>query len=262
MWATDFWMTLLITESFYRSVVWILVYLVPAVLILIFLTLILARRRRQRLLNLLLDDRGSATAIDFTITIPLYLFLLMVIVQLAILANGALIVHYSAYSAARSARVWMWDRDTFLIPEIKGIGLHTSLLRKNKSREVVNRVERAARTALIPASPVNAELATGGVNVPTSAIRQMAVSAGMSGRAAPLLNKARYAFNPNNSVVRFDYSKRLEHLQFLPEKSNAWAVRASVRYKLHIEMAPAAFLRDLTEKGHNFVWVEAEVTML
>lgn len=53
-------------------------------------------------LKMLRDERGTAT-VEFALTMPVALFLSLVLVQLTLLMGGHIYVHYAAFAAARSA---------------------------------------------------------------------------------------------------------------------------------------------------------------
>ncbi len=52
---------------------------------------------------------GAAAAVDFVLTFPIFMFILFMTIQFALIANASLHVHYAAYSAAHSARVHYFD---------------------------------------------------------------------------------------------------------------------------------------------------------
>ncbi len=66
-----------------------------------------ARFDAGRLLHLHRDQVGSAQALSFVLTLPLFVWVMMFIVQVSQLMIGAIVVHYAAYAAARAAVVWI-----------------------------------------------------------------------------------------------------------------------------------------------------------
>jgi hypothetical protein len=142
------------------------------------------------------DTGGTAAAVDFTLTFPVIWFFTACVVQFTFLANGAVIVHYAAYAAARSARVYSFEYDDDKYDYEKLIGtprLHPSTLQK--------RVETAARFALIAASASNTTYSS--PPLPQSVVRAIASAAGDQAREDPLMRKAAYAFDPRNSKIEF-----------------------------------------------------------
>jgi len=66
-----------------------------------------ARLDPRRLLRLHADQHGAAQSLSFVITLPLFVMILLSIVQVTQLMIGAIVVHYAAYAAARAAVVWI-----------------------------------------------------------------------------------------------------------------------------------------------------------
>jgi len=53
------------------------------------------------------DERGGVQSLSFVLTLPLFIMLMMFIVQLSQLTIAKVVVEYSAYAAARAAMVWI-----------------------------------------------------------------------------------------------------------------------------------------------------------
>jgi len=53
------------------------------------------------------DERGSVQSLSFVLTVPLFIMLMLLAVQITQLMIGQIIVHYAAFAAARSATVWI-----------------------------------------------------------------------------------------------------------------------------------------------------------
>lgn len=56
------------------------------------------------------DEQGGVQTLSFVLTVPLFIFIMMFIVQLSQLTIGQVAVEHAAYSAARSAIVWLPSR--------------------------------------------------------------------------------------------------------------------------------------------------------
>ncbi len=52
------------------------------------------------------DQRGAVQSLSFVLTLPIFMFIMMFIVQLALITMARISVEYAAYAAARSAIVW------------------------------------------------------------------------------------------------------------------------------------------------------------
>ena len=53
------------------------------------------------------DQRGSAQSLSFVLALPVFIMVLMLIVQVSQLMIGTIVVQYAAFAAARSAVVWI-----------------------------------------------------------------------------------------------------------------------------------------------------------
>lgn len=177
-----FLQALLGSASFYRSVV---IHTLLALLLVVTGAWLLGRGWRWRRLARLHADRGGvAMAVDAVLTLPIFLAMVMLAIQFMLLANAALITHYAAFSAARSARVWFNEANA-------DYHWRTSL-----------EAERAARLALVAASPANPRVPVRRpLPFPESLFRGMAVASGYPGRQGVFLRKARYAFDRDNVAV-------------------------------------------------------------
>lgn len=61
----------------------------------------------RRIASLNRDERGGVQTLSFVLTVPLFLFILMFIVQLSQITIGQVAVEYAAFASARSAIVWI-----------------------------------------------------------------------------------------------------------------------------------------------------------
>ncbi len=65
------------------------------------------RLRWGRLRRLHGDQRGTAQGLSFVLVLPLFIFVIMFIVQVSQLWIAEMVVHYAAYTGARAAAVWI-----------------------------------------------------------------------------------------------------------------------------------------------------------
>jgi hypothetical protein len=56
------------------------------------------------------DQQGGVQSLSFVLTVPVFIMLMMLAVQITQLMIGLVMVHYAAYAAARSASVWFPSR--------------------------------------------------------------------------------------------------------------------------------------------------------
>ena len=83
--------------------------------------------RFSRLRELHSDQSGAVQSLSFVLTLPLFIMVMLFIVQVSQVMIGTVIVHYSAYAAARSAVVW--------IPaELEGASIRVCVHRKGATR--------------------------------------------------------------------------------------------------------------------------------
>jgi hypothetical protein len=63
--------------------------------------------RWRSLAELHRDDAGGVQSLSFVLTVPLFIILMLLAVQITQVMIGMMVVHYAAYAAARSATVWI-----------------------------------------------------------------------------------------------------------------------------------------------------------
>ncbi|MBC8357028.1 MAG: pilus assembly protein [Planctomycetes bacterium] len=66
-----------------------------------------ARMQLQAIQRLHRDEQGAVQSLSFVLTLPLFVMIMLFIIQLSQLTLGRLMVEYSAFAAARSAMVWI-----------------------------------------------------------------------------------------------------------------------------------------------------------
>ena len=66
-----------------------------------------ARLQLPQLRRLHSDEHGAVQSLSFVLTLPLFVMIMLFIIQLSQLTLGRLVVEYSAFAAARSAVVWI-----------------------------------------------------------------------------------------------------------------------------------------------------------
>ena len=165
------------------------------------------------------QQRGSATAVDFMLTFPIFAFLMLFFMQMALVLHAYTVVQHAAYSAARSARVQVLDVDhaflaldfhplqQLLVNAPVGLRLGDALLGTNLTgfQTSMEHIHAAAMNQLVPVSPASARYATNGMgdNWHEESFNNYVtkITEGYSERSAPLVRKARYAYDPANTVI-------------------------------------------------------------
>jgi len=66
-----------------------------------------ARLQLGRLRQLHRDEAGGVQSLSFVLTLPIFIMVMLLIVQVSQLMIGVMVVHYAAFAAARSAIVWI-----------------------------------------------------------------------------------------------------------------------------------------------------------
>ncbi|MBN1909448.1 MAG: pilus assembly protein [Pirellulales bacterium] len=66
-----------------------------------------SRPNLRRLWRLHADQRGSAQSLSFVLTLPIFVMIMLFILQISQIMIGLIVVQYSAFAAARSAIVWI-----------------------------------------------------------------------------------------------------------------------------------------------------------
>jgi hypothetical protein len=86
---------------------WLAVLVVSVLAAYLLLKASKARLCLGRLRRLHSDQLGSVQSLSFVLTVPFFVMLMLLIVQVSQLMIGVVVVHYAAYAAARSASVWI-----------------------------------------------------------------------------------------------------------------------------------------------------------
>jgi hypothetical protein len=210
-----------------------------------------SRVRFRRLRRLHRDQVGGVQSLSFVLTLPLFIAVMMFIVQVSQLMIGTVCVHYAAFAAARSAIVWIpaWvdaegpncisayrrdpdapdQRAPVLDPESPAYGPAdgglTYVVEPGFSPKYY-RILGAAAMACAPISPShdygiplagNPQVATDAL---TSAYLAMVPDAAANGRIPQrLANKMAYAIDNTEVEIRFYHKNSeppLEVTYFLP----------------------------------------------
>ncbi len=205
----------------------------------------LLRMQRRRSGSLAHDERGAAAAVDFVLTLPIFITFVSLAIQFAVLLNATLVIHYAAFSAARSARAWVVEEAA-----TSPLPLSSLPIAMPVSGEVRQHAESAARMALVAVSPSDPEIAHGG-SAPEQTMRAIATAGGLQARGDAFVAKAGYAFDPQNSTVEVEARWR----------NGAPEVTASVSYRIHTGILAGRALGSDRGDGVRALPARAEVTL-
>ena len=86
---------------------WFAVLIVCAVVLYLITRVNRGRLNLRRLLRLHADQRGAVQSLSFVLTLPIFIMVMMLIVQVSQLMIGTIVVHYAAFATARAAMVWI-----------------------------------------------------------------------------------------------------------------------------------------------------------
>ncbi|HUY90167.1 MAG TPA: TadE family protein [Pirellulales bacterium] len=157
-----------------------------------------ARFDAGRLKRLHADQTGGVQSLSFVLVLPMFIMVLLFIVQLSQVLIGTIVVHYAAFAAARSAMVWTparlepydprddADFDTYgpylrenqvgpLLTVVRP-GQGGTIYRIQSPTPKLNRIRTAAVLACLPICPSRAVVAGGTIH-PASQTVQMLYAA-------------------------------------------------------------------------------------
>ncbi|MBW3540092.1 MAG: hypothetical protein KY476_07475 [Planctomycetes bacterium] len=119
-----------------------------------------ARPAWRRLLELHRSQQGGVQSLAFVLTMPLFIIVVMFIVQVSQLMVGMVVVHYSAFAAARAASVWLpaemgepEHENVIAIVSHEETGDGTIVVYPSPASEKFRRIRHAAVLACAAVSP-------------------------------------------------------------------------------------------------------------
>ncbi len=204
----------------------------------------LRRHRARRVLRSLhRDTSGVAAIMDFTLVLPIFVMIVLLTLQLALMANASVVVHYAAYSAARAAKTQLVDFDhAFLDLDCcsvdlanKALGIMGALSLLNGSNGPAReKVFAAAAWPLVALAPSSSDInintvggrGSGGSQNSIDRVNDLGLEALLQNQSLPsnrknlLLRKAKYAYS--NAYLEVDYGSPL-----FSTVSELWAARGS-----------------------------------
>lgn len=221
--------------------------------------------RRRALRRFWRDQAGGAGMLEFMFLMPVWFLLCGLIVQFLQFAQTNLILHQSAYAAARSARVHECPPTNLLGSLDEGGGGLLGEIFKDCTRKP-DKWLTAARVALIPASSSSPKsIARGTCRYPKALVE---LTVGQSASRAPirpglqpaLEAKACYAFEPGNVIVKVQWEQNL--LTSL-NTDGPPPITAAVRFRYPI-VTPTAMLFADGRRGDGTRWRygHAQITLL
>ncbi len=231
------------------------------------------RRIRLRLLRLASAEEGSAAAMDFVLTFPILMLVGFMFIQFLLGAHASLVVHYAAYSAARTARTAIWEttindvRKIQALERLYGDGNERlkTLQRLGEARLNTSSAQRraleSARLVLMSATPSSFRQAASTVSPAANAALKTLHATGVSMTAAR--RKAAYVSTAGNVRVRVDVVDRFELAAIARSdklRIDALPIVANVEFKYPLTMPVSRLFA--TPAGASYRWLAARVELL
>lgn len=154
-----------------------------------------ARWEIGRLKRLHADEVGAVQSLSFVMVLPMFIMLMLFIVQLSQVVVGTIVVHYAAFAAARSAIVWIparlegydprhdADFDTYgpylrenqvgPLLTVVGQGQGGTIYKIQSPTPKLNRIETAAVLACLPICPSRSVLSAGQAHPATGLVQNL-----------------------------------------------------------------------------------------
>ena len=173
-----------------------------------------ARLELRRLLRLHADQQGSAQTLSFVLTLPIFIMVLMFIVQVSQLMIGQVVVEYAAFAAARAAAVWIPAGLPFPEgPNCISTYMPDPEAQNQVSPSLAGPTEGGMTYLIAPGSPKYDKIASAAVMacMPISPSRDLGLSLAGQGPAAADIVKALYAAMAPGSAANAAISRRIEN---------------------------------------------------
>jgi len=174
------------------------------------------------------DTRGAVQSLAFVLTFPLFLLIVMFVVQLSQLLIGVVTVQYAAFAAARAASVWIpaVTMDSSTIPSMRSTNANVLPAGAAAGSEVVwnaqivdalgslkaRKIWSAAALACVSIAPsrttassTTSSFADSASGALTAVVRALDSNASANARLPQRLsNKTNYSFANTSVALRFD----------------------------------------------------------
>lgn len=199
---------------------WLGWLMVSLVVLLLLVRISRAKFEPNRLRELHADQHGSAQSLSFVLTLPLFIMIILFIVQVSQLMIGAIVVQYAAVATARAAAVWIpaeWSG----IEGANCIGMYYP--DPNATDQVVPNLnpntpgygptDGGMTFCIEPGSPKYSKIASAAVMacMPISPSRDTGSSLSGQGTAAAEIIKTAYAALAPSSATNLAIPKRIEN---------------------------------------------------
>jgi hypothetical protein len=137
------------------------------------IVLLSARRRSGARFGGFHGDQGGSAALEMALLFPFALIIFLTIIQAALLFNANMVVHYSAFAAARTA--------TTIVPMriLVGDPLRDEVQNRVNPPEVQpsRKLEMIRKAAVLALVPISATLTTGGTDADGATVQERSIAA-------------------------------------------------------------------------------------
>lgn len=262
---------------------WLAVLLLAIAALRLLIALSGGRWRLEALRSLHHDEAGAVQSLSFVLTLPVFVMIMMLIVQVSQLMIATVVVHYAAFAAARAAVVWI-PAETNVIDEganrissyapdadagIEGNGPTYTIVPSGPKYQKIHLAAALACLPMAPSRDVGAELPPGGGGGALAALGEMMRMASpqleQNPRTGPRLrNKLAYSLSNTRVKVSFlhpDNEPPLADWDVLPEHDEfhynelGWqdTIRVTVTHDLALLPGPGRLLARGTTAGGDAV---------
>ena len=208
-------------------------------------------RRRRSARELHGCESGSSIAVDLVITLPLFMSVLMVMIELTSLLNSTLHVHYAAFAAARAARVHAFEAG------YGGLYLNTTPQWTTGPDSVEQKALEAAQIALMAASPSDPSISGAANDAWIQKVAQASSLSDPQAYVSAMQGKLGYA----RAHTQVTGSVRQPTMFGGITNALIYEVEVEVTYEAYVHLVPGrAIFADQT--GGEFTTLRAVVRML
>lgn len=189
-----------------------------------------ARFDAGRLKRLHVDQTGGVQSLSFVLVLPMFITVMLFIVQLSQVLIGTIVVHYAAFAAARSAAVWiparlepydsrhngyfdtsgpyLRENQTGPFLSVVGQGQGGTIYRIQSPTPKLNRIQTAAVLACLPICPSRSVVSGGAVHPANQMVQSLYAALAPQAATNPqvtvrLRNKLAYSMTATTVELTF-----------------------------------------------------------
>ncbi len=155
-------MSQMVNNVMFACLPWLVVLAIALLAARVLIAISHARLNLQRVRQLNACQEGSVQSLGFVLTIPFFLMIVMLIIQVSQVMLGNVLVHYAAFTSARSAVVWIptntnlneTENRISSLDQIESTSEGTRyLVAPNMFSDKYQKIQQAAVLACLPMAP-------------------------------------------------------------------------------------------------------------